>query len=143
MKNFKTLLLMLTFILVFSTQSVFANELTIDKEENTEYTFNEKTPKIPNAVEVSIQKRSDNKVRINALNKIGIDKFDLITCNVKITNKNGLVDYNKKITFKNLYPLISQYLDITVYNWSKVEVSNIYCQDGTDTGYLLDFSLSN
>jgi hypothetical protein len=95
---------------------------------------------IPNIIEVKATKVDANNIKITVFNH-GIDKFDMVSCDVRIRDANGLVQYSAKLIFRDIYPLFSQSYSIYLKSWSIVEVSNIYCQDGTDTGYLLDFVL--
>lgn len=143
-KLFLTLLAMMLFAIL--STNVYAKDDYVGEgvyESNVQYEeVNLKSPRIANIIKVSAVKRSDSKVRINCLN-IGVDTFDKVTCKVKITNKSGLVQYHKTLTFTGISPAFSQYYDISVANWATVEVTNINCVDGTDKGTLPSFTLTN
>ncbi len=140
--SLKILALMIAISLILSINVNIVSASTLPFDIKGEDVSSEIGTRVANVIKVSAAKRSDNQVRINCLN-IGVDTFDKVTCNVMIVNKSGIVQYNKTITFTNIFPLISQYVDIYVANWATVYVSNIQCYDGTDYGVLPDFSLSN
>lgn len=142
MKKIKKLLLILLVILTVFIQPVFAGS----QQENSVKAYyyqiqDQSSSRIPNAIELQIQQQSNNKIRINAPN-IGVDTFDSVTYIVKVTNSYGVGIYNKTHKFTSLFPLISQYDDIYVKGWQKVEVISIYCKDGNDMGFLPDISLN-
>lgn len=143
MKKIRKLLLIFLAILTVFIQPVFANNEQENSAKAYYYYQSDSQPssRIPNAIEVQIQQRSKDKVRLTALN-IGVDTFDSVSCIVKVTNTSGVNIYNKTHKFTSLFPLISQYDDIYVKDWQKVEVISIYCKDGNDTGFLPDISLT-
>ena len=99
--------------------------------------------RIPNIVAAIITKVDNNNVKIGVKNW-GIDKFDSIKFDVKITDKDGIVQYKKtQLAFTDIWPLINQSINVHVKNWAKVEITNINCKDGTDTGILPNVSLTN
>lgn len=73
---------------------------------------------------------SDN-IKIIAHN-IGIDTIDKITCNVKIIDIRGLVQYNKVVQFTDVTPLFSPTYNIYVKDWKKIKITNIQAWDGKD-----------
>lgn len=141
----KTRKILLTFLVILTIfiQPAFANNQQDNSVKAYYYYQSDSQPssRIPNAIEVQIQQRSNDKVRITTLN-FGVDTFDSVSCIVKVTNTSGFTIYNKVHKFTSLFPLISQYNDIYVKDWQKVEVISIYCKDGNDTGFLPDISLT-
>lgn len=110
-------------------------ETVISAEERERSVFLDGSKeRIPNyfVVEAVVEGSSgSDNIKIIAHN-IGIDTIDKISCNVKITDIRGLVQYNKVVPFTDVTPLFSPVYNIYVKDWKKIEITNIQAWDGKD-----------
>lgn len=96
--------------------------------------FNDSKERIPNyfTVEAVVEGSSGSDTIKLIAHNIGVDKIDKISCNVKITDIRGVLQYHKVVTFSDVTPLFSPTHNIYVKDWKKIEITNIQAWDGTD-----------
>jgi hypothetical protein len=114
--------------------SEYNGTTVISTTDNSTHYISTNNPRlrIPNiwSIEATVSGQHD-AITISAHN-IGIDTIDKISCNVKITDKRGITQYHKTITFTGIKPFISQPYKMTIRDWKIIVISNIQAWDGKD-----------
>lgn len=82
----------------------------------------------------------NDKISIFCTND-GLDPVDYVSCQVTVYDNNGLAQYQKVHYFYEIWPYFPQRDSLTVLNWSRVEITNLFIRNGNETAIGSNYTL--